>query len=125
MWGPLDYAFKPGIGLGRFVSAEVVSTLLDFGADPGDAMEMTSNHLRLMLGSHPPDRFYNEVNEKALKPWADLIEKLLRTGVNSNTADYNWMFRSYPRLEPQIDAALKSQAQRMKRAKSAEKNRPQ
>jgi glutamate-1-semialdehyde aminotransferase len=119
----LDYAFKPGIGLDRFVSAEVVSTLLDFGADPGDALEMTLNHVTMMLHSRPADRSYNEINEDALKPWVDLIEKILRTDVNAKTASLKSMFLSYPRLEQQIDAALESRAQKRKSAKYIEKHK--
>ncbi len=122
-WSLLDYAFKPGIGLDRFVSAEVVSTLLDFGADPGDALEMTLNHVTMMLHSRPADRSYNEINEDALKPWVDLIEKILRTDVNAKTASLKSMFLSYPRLEQQIDVALESRAQKRKSAKYTEKHK--
>jgi hypothetical protein len=74
----LEYALFPGFGLERFVSVEVVSTLLDFRAKPGGPWNGALNYLRQELVHRSDHRGY------LLRRWTDIIKRLIEAGVDIN-----------------------------------------
>jgi len=83
----LDYALVPIAGAPLFLSVDVVTTLLEFGADPNDKCggewtpwQNALSYIHVTAPTLSPD-----IQVAALHLWASVIEHLLQAGADPNT----------------------------------------
>jgi hypothetical protein len=83
----LDYALVPIAGAPLFLSVDVVTTLLEFGADPNDKCggewtpwQNALSYIHVTVPTLSPD-----IQVAALHLWASVIEHLLQAGADPNT----------------------------------------
>ncbi|CAG8981702.1 hypothetical protein HYALB_00006575 [Hymenoscyphus albidus] len=78
----LDYALLPGFGLVQFVSVDIVSVLLDFGADSRKPWLNAINYLERYLGGEIHSLSFGEDRNFVLARWEEVIKRLLDAGVD-------------------------------------------
>jgi len=126
----LQRACSPIAGLERFATPELVHTLLESlleesSADPDTILRMTMSNIKTANCLTQSGRPNSKLNEQ-LKPWADIVEKLLYKGVYIKTndiADLRARFSSTPQLAQRIDSALQAREKKLKSARFREKHK--
>jgi hypothetical protein len=83
----LDYALVPIAGAPLFLSVDVVTTLLEFGADPNDKCggEWTPWQNALSYIHVTVPTLSTDIQVAALHLWESVIEHLLQAGADPNT----------------------------------------
>jgi hypothetical protein len=126
----LHRACSPTAELGRFATPELVHALLESlleesSADPDTILRMTLSNIKTQNCPTQSGRPNSKLNEQ-LKPWADLVEKLLCKGVHlrpNDVADLRARFSSAPELAQRIDGALQAREETLRSAKFREKHK--
>jgi hypothetical protein len=110
------YALHPGIGLERFVSVEVILTLLEFGSDPKRHWEEAIQCLYRDVNKS--NLRSEEQNHHILKQWSAVIKRFIEANIKFDIHTQEYLkasFSTYPQLWDEMQHLLP--AKRVKKSR--------